>query len=213
MLLEIFEYEGVLIMKKKIFVIAFSALMMLTSSVSNVFAFDDWISAYRNELTYIYNNPQLFDNGYRGDNNSAAAVLDKTNVPFIPEKDEFEYTINDIDKDGVKELIVRVATCHGPLGEILRFYTYSNGKVVFLGSTQGTSLVAGALYGCNDNGIFIYYAHSNYEKLFKVVKTGNSISFEHIYDREVRHWEGENYNMPKFPVTEIQGNDFSYLPK
>lgn len=171
---------------KKLFAAALAALTMAAASVSNVFAFafGNWISAYRNELTYINNNPAFFN---------------------IDPDYGFGYTINDIDKDGIKELIVLTGTCEADY--VYRFYTYSDGKIIFLGSMPGGHI---GLYGCDGNGIFGYWSHMGYESLDRIVKNGNTIYTTTVYNDIYVPIDGD-YHEPKFPLTMIEGTDFSYL--
>ncbi len=171
-------------MKAKKLFATIAAITVIMTSVSNVFAFDNYISAYRNELTYIANNISPFN-----------AVSE----------DNFSYTLNDIDKDGIKELIV----CTGSYrwGYIFNFYTYSSGKIISLGSMPGQKW---KLFGCDGNGIFYYDADEHYESLYKIIKNENIISILPVYEYNYISPEGE-YHWPKYQLTMIDGTDFTYL--
>jgi hypothetical protein len=166
---------------KKLAVLATTTITLSLSLLGNVNA-QDWKSAYRDQIKYMTDNASAYNSDYG-----------------------LTYTVNDIDKDGIKELIVRTGGCEADYQYM--FYTYSNGQVVSLGSK-----VAGwsALYGLNGNGIYLYKARQGYETLYKLTKYGNQLYTNVIY--ESRFAPYDNYNIPQNHITEIKTTDYSYLP-
>ncbi len=169
---------------KRIATTALAAVVLTLSTISTTSA-ADWKAAYREQLAYM--------NQHVSDYHSYDTFLNESDL---------EYTVYDIDKDGTKELIVKIGTCEADF-EFL-FYTYSNGKVISLGSKSGSHA---GLSGCSGNGILIYSAHMGYEFENKVTKQGNK-----LYTTEVFSRYSENYHAPNYFMTLIKTTDYSYVP-
>lgn len=122
------------------------------------------------------------------------------------EEDLFcEYMIYDMDRDGTTELIYSKGTCEAT--HYMYYYTYKNGKAVFLGKTGGSW--SGIYEIKNSVGVYWYYAIQGYECLYKVNKDGNSISINAIYEDR----QSEKYTPPENELKQYQYNDYTGIDK
>lgn len=147
---------------KKFLCVVMSVVMFALMSSVNAFAIqEDVYKAYANELNWL---------------NKTSSVE--------------EYCVYVMNKDGIKELIVKTGTCEADY--VYRFYSCEYGKIITLGTFSGGSA---GLYECNANGVFVYSAHMGYETLYRVSKNGHKLSPYKLFSREVY-----DYHEPKQPI-------------
>ena len=89
------------------------------------------------------------------------------------------YTLYDIDKDGVPELIVKMGTCEADYhGEI---YSFIDGKAVCREDEWG--LGHSSLYtDPGENGLIVMYGHMGYAQSDRLVLGEHGITFETLYE-------------------------------
>ena len=116
-----------------------------------------------------------------------------------------KYTVYDIDKDGIYELIIDTSIIEAE--RAYKIYTIKNVEAVLLGDIPGSHV---ALYGKDgENGMLSYWAHQGVEAIVKIsIKDGNIVS-ESISSREV----GADGNYTKLDnyLEEVETIDYSLL--
>lgn len=156
---------------KKLLCLIISVMMFISANTVNTFAIqDDVKAAYANELQWLNKTTNLA-----------------------------EYCVYDINKDGYKELIVKIGTCEADY--MYRFYSCSYGKIVSLGSFVGGH---SGLYECDKNGVFVYESHMGYENLYRISKEGNRIKSTKIFSNNLNPLLDRGYydpwHEPKKPI-------------
>lgn len=149
-------------MKRLIFV--FLALCVLAGLAVPAFAEDansDWESAYAAIL-----------------NEKWAEIMagEESDPDYLG---ECTYTLYDIDKDEVPELILKMGTCEADYhGEI---YTFRDGGALRVCDELG--LGHSSLYTCPDeNGIILMYGHMGYAEADRLTLEGNTVRSEMMYE-------------------------------
>lgn len=170
---------------KKFLCLIMSVLMFVSASAINTFAMqDDVKAAYKNELQWL------------GKNGKYCSWLD--------------YCTYDINKDGYKELIVKIGGAEADTK--IKFYSCSYGKIKFLGECGGFHSYP---YECNGNGIFIFGGYMGGEWLYRISKEGNGIKSKTIFDRDVSYLLDQGYSdpyhPPKYELKLYRYNDYSGL--
>lgn len=111
-----------------------------------------------------------------------------------------DYTLYDIDGDGIFELITSFGVCDAD--RVNDFYTVENGTVIMLGEYSG----AVSFYGADDgNGIYAVYGHMGYQIVERITKSGNGIQTEEIMKGEVENDEyySNEYSISLMSVFEV----------
>ncbi len=118
------------------------------------------------------------------------------------------YSVYDIDKNGVKELLIRAGTCEADY--MYQIYTIENGAGKLLGEIPGGHTV---LYADENGGTESYivqlWAHMGYESVSHIsIKDGALVS-ETVSEREVP--ADEEYYSNAYPLETAQATDRSLL--
>lgn len=131
---------------------------------------------------------------------------DLTTMQFHP-----TYTVYDIDKNGVKELIVKTGICEAD--HTYEFYTYQNGIVLLGTAHAGHS----GLYIPNDNnGLYLRYCPPPgdicYVSLYRLTINKNQIKQETLYkDKEMSFDERDKFSTQYKYLEEVHASDLSFL--
>ncbi|MGN1318659.1 MAG: hypothetical protein ACI4VF_06540 [Lachnospirales bacterium] len=187
---------------KRVLSLIISVVIFVCANCVNTFAIqDDVKSAYINELKWI---AKCGHNAtYMGDND--VIVTEK-----CPNDSDIEYCVYDINKDGYKELCVKIGCCEADYE--YRFYSCAYGKIVSLGTFSGGH---SGLYECDGNGIFVYWGHMGCESLTKISKEGNSIKATQIFYEDLNPLFAKGYDdpwhIPKRTITMYNYTDYSGL--
>lgn len=121
------------------------------------------------------------------------------------------YTVYDIDKNGVKELIVKTGICEADY--TYEFYTYQDGLVLLGTAHAGHS----GLYIPNDNnGLYLRYCPPPgdicYVSLYRITINKNQIKQETLYkDKEMSFDESDKFSTQYKYLEEIHASDLSFL--
>lgn len=186
---------------KRMLCLILSAVIFASANVVNVFAIqDDVKSAYINELNWIGKNGH-----YRYYSNDGVNIFKEK----CSNSSDIEYCAYDINKDGYKELCVKIGCCEADYE--YRFYTCSYGKITQLGTFNGGH---SSLYECDKNGIFVYSMHMGYEYLYRVSKNGNGLQTTNIFANDLNPLMSRGYypdHTPKRPITMYDYTDYSGL--
>ena len=95
-----------------------------------------------------------------------------------------DYYLYDIDKDGVKELLLQEGTCEADY--MYQVYTIENGAAVYLGELSGGhTMFFEDTEGGNGSSILLMQAHMGYERISRVTLSNGSLSEEEISEREL----------------------------
>lgn len=113
------------------------------------------------------------------------------------EKTPYQYTVYDIDKDGVPELIVEFGTCEADFNG--KLYKYENGQAVM---KEEFSLGHTCFYSVpNENGILFYWGHMGYAYLQKATMDANGqLSYEELLSEELDPNTDDYYTNPSMVV-------------
>ncbi len=176
---------------KKFICVLLSIITVLSFTAVPTFAIqEDVKAAYTNELEWL-----KISNGY--DPNDMWGY-------------QIEYCVYDINKDGIKELIVKMGTCEADY--IYRFYSCEYGKIISLGTCDAGD---SALYECDINGIFIHRGHMGVETLTRVSKNGHSLTstqiFEYDLNQLIMKGIDADYHYPERYIEMYNANDYSGL--
>lgn len=131
---------------------------------------------------------------------------DSTTMQFNP-----TYIVYDIDKNGVKELIVKTGICEADY--TYEFYTYQNGLVLLGTAHAGHS----GLYIPNDNnGLYLRYCPPPgdmcYVSLYRLTINKNQIKQETLYkDKEMSFDERDKFSTQYKYLEEVHASDLSFL--
>ncbi len=119
------------------------------------------------------------------------------------------YCVYDIDKNGVKELLLKTGTCEADY--MFQIYTIENGKSVYLDEISGfhTAFYADE-NGGTENYIIQVQGHMAVEYIYYVKLEGGKVTAEEISRREL---SGENdmYYSNAYPIKEMFVSDKSLL--
>lgn len=109
------------------------------------------------------------------------------------EKTPYQYTVYDIDKDGVPELIVEFGTCEADFNG--KLYKYENGQAVM---KEEFSLGHTCFYSVpNENGILFYWGHMGYAYLQKATMgEDGTLSYEELLSEELDPNTDDYYTNP-----------------
>ena len=119
-----------------------------------------------------------------------------------------DYYLDDIDGDGVKELLLQEGTCEADY--MYQVYTIANGSAVYLGELSGGHTVFFEdTEGGNGSSILLMQAHMGYERISRVTLSNGSLSEEEISERELG--EEEEYFDNGAPLPEAAVTDHSLL--
>ena len=150
--------------------------------------------------------PELSSDVYRRE---YGPLLDQTLEKYENDMGEYLlYYVYDIDKNGVRELIVQTGTCEADY--MYEIYTIQDGKAVYLGEIAGghTSFFADEKGGSEDY-IIQMYAQMGYERICHVsLQNGVPVS-EEISSREVP--ADEEYYSNEYPLEYAYITDKSLL--
>lgn len=150
--------------------------------------------------------PELSSDVYRRE---YGPLLDQTLEKYENDMGEYLlYYVYDIDKNGVRELIVQTGTCEADY--MYEIYTIQDGKAVYLGEIAGghTSFFADEKGGAEDY-IIQMYAQMGYERICHVsLQNGVPVS-EEISSREVP--ADEEYYSNEYPLEYAYITDKSLL--
>ncbi len=162
---------------KKLICVLISIIVFMSVSSVNVFALqDDVYKVYKNELDWLYKTDNIEN-----------------------------YCVYDMDKDGIKELIVKTGTCEADY--VYRFYTCEYGKIISLGTF--TDAIHTGLYECDTNGVFVFFKMTGNEALWRVSKTGHKIAISLLFSVELK--SGTKAPKRRIDVTSIgYFNNFTY---
>lgn len=179
-----------------------TSIMALCAFGVNTFAIqNDVKAAYENELQWLAKagHYSTYSNG-----NGKLVKRKCTNATDV------DYCVYDMNKDGIKELIVKVGCCEADY--MFKFYSCSYGNIVSLGEYGGGH---SSLYQCDSNGVFVYGGHMGYEFLTRVEKNGNKIKPVSIYNRDLNPLFAKGYSdpwtPPKYRITMYGCYDYSGL--
>lgn len=150
--------------------------------------------------------PELSSDVYRRE---YGPLLDQTLEKYENDMGKYLlYYVYDIDKNGVRELIVQTGTCEADY--MYEIYTIQDGKAVYLGEIAGghTSFFADEKGGAEDY-IIQMYAQMGYERICHVsLQNGVPVS-EEISSREVP--ADEEYYSNEYPLEYAYITDKSLL--
>ena len=119
-----------------------------------------------------------------------------------------DYYLYDIDKDGVKELLLQEGTCEADY--MYQVYTIENGEAVSLGELSGGhTMFFEDTEGGNGSSILRMQAHMGYERISRVTLSNGSLSEEEISERELG--AEEEYFDNGAPLPEAAVTDHSLL--
>ena len=91
-----------------------------------------------------------------------------------------EYTLYDLDGDGIKELITSVGTCDADWSNVV--YTLEDGYVSMIGDFYGLVM----LYVAEDgNGLYAVSGGMEYQNIDQITKNGNQLQVETIMSGEI----------------------------
>ncbi len=176
---------------KRIIGILLSVFIVTGLMASPAFAIQDDVKVvYTNELEWLkkinnYNPEDIF--GY-----------------------QIEYCVYDIDKDGIKELLVKMGTCEADY--IIRVYGCEYGKIVSLATLDGGHTYP---YECDTNGIFMYWSHMGCETLMRVSKHGHDLVSETVFSNDLNplfeKGVEDPWHQPKKPIVLCAAYDYSEL--
>ena len=118
-----------------------------------------------------------------------------------------QYSIYDIDKDGIPELIIRDGWFESD--RLFKFFSYKNGTVVSLGETGGGH---SSLYGVeNKSGIYLRYGQMGYETILLIETKNNKITKTEISSKQIDFENGGNYTQLDNQIEFKYTNDYSLL--
>lgn len=130
-------------------------------------------------------------------------------IRFMQSMGEYnDYYLYDIDKDGVKELLLQEGTCEADY--MYQVYTIENGEAVSLGELSGGhTMFFEDTEGGNGSSILRMQAHMGYERISRVTLSNGSLSEEEISERELG--AEEEYFDNGAPLPEAAVTDHSLL--
>lgn len=115
-----------------------------------------------------------------------------------------EYTLYDLDGDGIKELITSVGTCDADWSNVV--YTLEDGYVSMIGDFYGLVM----LYVAEDgNGLYAVSGGMEYQNIDQITKNGNQLQVETIMSGEIG--VEEDYYSNDNPVSFNRVTDDSLL--
>lgn len=103
--------------------------------------------------------------------------------PYYNKADETcraQYCLYDMDGDGIDELLVIEGTCEADYN--LSIYTWDNGLLRIYDGGEGSAGECGFIKG--QDCIYRDLYHMGYQKIDKLVKDGNTINENTIYEHE-----------------------------
>jgi len=131
-------------------------------------------------------------------------------IPILQEvlknnNDYNNYTIYDMNNDGIYELVVKIGICEADYE--WQFYTMRDNNAFYIGMIIGGH---SALYEGENGSILRHTAHMGYEYVDKITYDGQNIIEEKILEREVSAIE-EYIKLPN-PLKICKVTDYSLIP-
>ena len=123
----------------------------------------------------------------------------------LAENDIYEYSLYDVDKDTVPELLIKFGDCEADYRTELYRYNSENDEVEYLGMIAGGH---SSLYSYPDgNGIAVDYGHMGYQFVTIVsINDDGSISSEDIFDEELDMSDIDSYYTPMSEI--VNGSEY-----
>ena len=116
-----------------------------------------------------------------------------------------DYSLYDIDGNGIMELLVKAGTCEADY--MHRIYTIRNNAAVYIGETFGGH---SSLFECSTSaGFYNMFAQMGSEEIVKVTYVNGMIKHTSISLREVG--DDEEYSVPGRPMDYAAINDYNVL--
>lgn len=118
--------------------------------------------------------------------------------------DEYcEYTLFDLDQDGIKELITSQGTCDADWTNDV--YTIEDGYISMIGQFYGAVM----LYVAEDgNGLYAVYGHMGFQNIDQITKKGSQLQVDTIMNGDIGE---EDYYSNDNPVNFVTVTDDSLL--
>lgn len=118
--------------------------------------------------------------------------------------DEYcEYTLFDLDQDGIKELITSQGTCDADWTNDV--YTIEDGYILMIGQFYGPVM----LYVAEDgNGLYAVYGHMGVQNIDQITKNGSQLQVDTIMNGDIGE---EDYYSNDNPVNFVAVTDDSLL--
>ncbi len=131
---------------------------------------------------------------------------DSTTMEFNP-----TYTVYDIDKDGIKELIIKTGICEADY--TYEFYTYQNG-LISLGTTHAGH--SGLYIPEDNNGLYLRYCpppgDMYYVSLYRLTVKNNKLNTKILYkDKEISIEERDEFSKQYKYLDEVHASDLNKL--
>ncbi len=186
---------------KRTIAVLLSFIMMLTITAAPVSAMQEDVKAvYINELKWL---------SKAGHTATYSDGVNTWSEPCTGDT-EVEYCAYDINKDGYKELCVKIGCCEADY--TYKFYSCEYGKIVYLGEADASH---SALYECDINGIFIHQGHMGFETLTRVSKNGHSLTSTQIFEYDLypllEKGIDADYHYPEKYIEMYKADDYSGL--